>query len=148
MARSVSVVTVRGGVDRMVYSLDLRQRIFAVYQSGEDSVRRIAARFSVAQATVKNLVRLERETHSLVPRKPGPPALPIWTDTNIHNVLRDMVAEDNHATLAEYCDRLEKQTGTRMSVPQMSELLKHLKQYRKKNSSGARRRLRESPASS
>jgi transposase len=43
----------------MVYSLDLRQRIFAVYQSGEDSVRRIAARFSVTQATVKNLVRLE-----------------------------------------------------------------------------------------
>lgn len=128
----------------MALSLDLRQRIFAARESGKYSVRRISEMFGVAKATVKKLIRLQRDTGSLVPRKPHPPALPIWTDTSMHEVVRALVSDDNDATLAEYCDRLEKTTGTRISVPQMSELLKQLKQYRKKNSSRKRRGLPES----
>jgi transposase len=124
--------------------MDLRQRIFGAYKSNKYSVKRIAEIFNVAKGTVKKLVRLERETGSLVPRKSSPPELPIWTDTNLHQIVRDMVTEDNDATLAEYCDRLEKQAGTRISVQQMCELLQQLKLYRKKNSSRKRRRLSES----
>jgi transposase len=135
-------------MDHLALSLDLRQRIFAARESGEYSVRRISEIFGVAKATVKKLIRLKRETGSLVPRKPHPPALPIWTDTSMHEVVRALVSEDNDATLAEYCDRLEKRTGTRISVPQMSELLKQLRLYRKKNSSRKRRGVRESRTSS
>jgi transposase len=92
-------------------SLDLRQRIFAARESGKYSVRRISEIFGVAKATVKKLIRLQRDTGSLVPRKPHPPALQIWTDTSMHEVVRALVADDNDATLAEYCDRLEKKTG-------------------------------------
>lgn len=119
----------------MALSLDLRQRIFAAYKSEKYSVRRIAEMFGVAKATVKKLVRLARETGSLVPRKAGPPALPIWTDANLHKIVRDLVAENNDATLAEYCHLLEERTGTRISVQQMCDLFLQLKLYRKKNSS-------------
>ncbi len=129
-------------------SPDLRRRIIAAYKSGEHTVPWIAKTFSVAVDTVKRLVRLERETGSIAPRKGHPPALPIWTDANLHQIIHDLVAEDNHATLEEYCNRLENRAGTRISVPQMCELLQQLKQYRKKNSSRERRRLRESRASS
>ena len=81
---------------------------------------------------MKRLVRLERETGSIAPRKGHPPALPIWTDAHLHQIVHDLVAEDNHATLEEYCNRLENRSGTRISVPQMCELLQQLKQYRKK----------------
>jgi transposase len=116
----------------MALSLDLRQRILAAHESDKYSVRRIGEIFGVAKATVKKLIRLKRDTGSLVPRIPSPPALPIWTDTSMHNIVRDLVAEDNDATLAEYCNRLEERTGTRISVQQMCELLQQLKLYRKK----------------
>jgi transposase len=112
--------------------MDLRQRIFGAYNLNKYSVRQIAENFSVAKGTVKKLIRLFRETGSLVPRKSSPPELPIWTDTSLHQIVRDMVAEDNDGTLAEYCHRLEKQTGTRISVQQMCDLLQQLKLYRKK----------------
>jgi transposase len=112
--------------------MDLRQRIFGAYNLNKYSVRQLAENFSVAKGTVKKLIRLFRETGSLVPRKSSPPELPIWNDTNLHQIVRDMVAEDNDGTLAEYCDCLEKQTGTRISVQQMCDLLQQLKLYRKK----------------
>jgi len=127
-------------------SPDLRRRIIVTYKSGKHTVKWIAETFGVAADTVKRLVRLERETGSITPRKGGPPALPIWTDANLHQIVHDLVAEDNHATLEEYCDRLENRAGTRISVPQMCELFQQLKLYRKKNSSRERRRLRESRA--
>src|SRR5271154_1796967 len=117
--------------------MDLRQRIFGAYNLNKYSVRQLAENFSVAKGTVKKLIRLFRETGSLVPRKSSPPELPIWTDTNLHQIVRDMVAEDNDGTLAEYCDRLEKQTGTRISVQQMCDLLQQLKLYRKKKAINA-----------
>ena len=117
---------------------------FGAYNLNKYSVRQLAENFNVAKGTVKKLIRLFRETGSLVPRKSSPPELPIWTDTNLHQIVRDMVAEDNDGTLAEYCDRLEKQTGTRISVQRMCDLLQQLKLYRKKNSSGKRGRLSES----
>ncbi len=132
----------------MVLSFDLRQRIFAARESGKYSVREIAERYDVAKATVKKLLRLVRETGSLVPRKGGSPALAFWTDPNIHAIVRGLVADDNDATLEELCDRLNEKTGTRISVPQMCDLLKQLMLYRKKNSSRKRRRLRESRTSS
>jgi transposase len=116
----------------MALSLDLRQRILAARDSDKYSVRRIAEIFGVAKATVKKLIRLKRDTGSIVPRIPSPPPLPIWTDTSMHKIVRDLVAEDNDATLAEYCDHLEERTGTRISVQQMCELLQKLKIYRKK----------------
>src|SRR5947207_11999020 len=100
--------------------MDLRQRIIAAHKSNNYSVRRIAEIFTVAKATVKKLIRLERETGSLIPRKPSLPALPIWTDTNFHQIVRAMVVENNDATLGKYCDCLEKKKGTAKSVQKMS----------------------------
>lgn len=116
----------------MPLSIDLRLRIVAAYKGGLQSVRQIGKIFNVAKDTVSKIVRLERETGSVAPRKGGTPALGIWTDTSLHQCIRDLVAEDNQATLAEYCDRLEERTGTRISVPQMCELHQQLKLYRKK----------------
>jgi transposase len=116
----------------MALSLDFRQRIIAAYEAGEQSVKDIAARFNVARDTVTDLLRLKRETGSLATRKIGRPALTIWDDTNLHQIVRNLVSENNDATLEEYCQYLEQQTGTRISVPQMCDLLTQLNLNRKK----------------
>lgn len=116
----------------MHLSLDFRRSILAAYKSGGYTVKRITEIFGVAKDTVHRLVRHERETGSLAPRKGGRPALSIWTDANLHQIIRDLVSEDNDATLEELCDRLDKKAGARISVPQMCELLQDLRLYRKK----------------
>ena len=116
----------------MAHSLDLRQRIVNAHQSGKYTTKRIAEIFQVSVGTVKALVRLYRKTGNLAPRKPSPPPLPIWTDPNLHQVIRDIVNTHNDATLAEYCDLFAERTGIRISVPRMCELLMKLKLYRKK----------------
>jgi transposase len=116
----------------MILSPDFRQRIISTYEAGEQSIKDIAERFKVSKDTVENLLRLQRETGSLAPRKIGHPSLTIWDDTNLHQIVRDLVAEKNDATLEEYCYSLEQKTGMRISVSQMCKLLQLLKLYRKK----------------
>jgi transposase len=107
-------------------------RIVAAHKSGQKTVKRIAETFSVCVGTVKKLVRQERKTGNLTPRKKGIPAREIWTDANLHKHIQDLVAEDNQATLAEYCTRVMERTGTRVSASQMCTLLQQFKLYRKK----------------
>jgi transposase len=123
---------IRFGGNDLALSIDLRQRIVAAYKLDKHSVRKIAEIFGVSEATVYFLVCLERSTGILTPQKSGKIARSFWDNQNFHEIVRSMVNEDNQATLAEYCTRLKELSGETLSVPEMCNLLKQLKLYRKK----------------
>jgi transposase len=49
------------------------------------------------------------------------------------NVVQQLVEEDNDATLAELCERIEQRTGVRVSQSTLFRVLQQLKLTRKKN---------------
>ena len=129
----------------LAYSADLRERVLLAYQHGEGTAAVLARRFRLALNTVKNWVRAaEREGRRVAkPLGHGPePRL----GTAERAVLCQLVAADNHATLAEYGARRAAQTGVRVSRPALSVTLKRLGLTRKKRRSGrASRRAPMSP---
>ena len=129
----------------LAYSADLRERVLVAYEHGEGTAATLARRFRVALNTVKNWVRAaEREGRRVAkPLGHGPePRL----GTAEREVPYQLVAADNHATLAEYGARRAAQTGVRVSRPVLSVTLKRLGLTRKKRRSGrASRRAPMSP---
>jgi transposase len=117
------------------YSTDLRERVLVAYEHGEGTAAALARRFRVALNTVKNWVRAaESEGRRMAkPLGRGPePRLGMAE----REVLRQLVAADNDATLAEYGARLAGQTGIHVSRPVLSVTLKRLGLTRKKRRSG------------
>lgn len=119
------------------YSADLRERVLGACERGEGSQEEIARRFGVCPATISSWRRIARvegrrtaRPHSGGPRpRLAAPALA---------VLRELVAEDNHATLADYAARLAERMGVRVSNPVLCKALKRMKLTRKKRRSGPR----------
>ena len=119
------------------YSADLRERVLLAYEHGEGTAAELARRFRLALNTVKNWVRAaEREGRRVAkPLGHGPePRL----GAAEREVLCQLVATDNHATLAEYGARLAGQTGVRVSRPVLCVTLKRLGLARKKDAPGER----------
>ena len=86
------------------YSMDLRERIVAARDAGEETLA-VAQRFDVSPAWVRRLMQRRRETGRLTPRdgKPGPkPKLTAYTER-----LRALVQECPDATLEELRTHLQ-----------------------------------------
>lgn len=127
------------------YSADLRERVLVAYEHGEGTAAALARRFRVALNTVKNWVRAaEREGRRVAKPLGRGPAPRLGAAERA--VLRQLVAADNHATLAEYAAQLQAQTGVRVSRPVLCVTLKRLGLVRKKRRSG--RASRGAPMSS
>ncbi len=60
-----------GEEEMPTHSLDLRQRVVAVYQAGKTSIRQVAERFTVTKRTVRCWVRQYQQTQDLNPKKVG-----------------------------------------------------------------------------
>jgi transposase len=127
------------------YSTDLRERVLVAYEHGEGTAAALARRFRVALNTVKNWVRAAESEGRRVAKPLGHGPQPRLGAAE-RAVLRQLVAADNHATLAEYGARLARQTGVRVSRPVLSVTLKRLGLTRKKRRSG--RVSRRAPTSS
>src|SRR6266404_6083082 len=58
------------------YSMDLRERVVAMYEKGDTTIRKVAQLFQVSVPWVKSMLRLKRETDSLEPKggRRGPPS--------------------------------------------------------------------------
>jgi transposase len=127
------------------YSADLRERVLAACESGAGSRAVIARRFSVCEATVYNWLRQAREEDRRAPKPhAGGPAPRL--DNGALDALRELVAAQNDATLAEYAERLATRTGVRVSRPTLCQTLRRLKLRRKKSRFG--RASRSAPRSS
>ena len=53
------------------YSLDLRERVIAVYQEGKSSMEAVAERFAVSRSWVNNLVQRQKQTGSVAAKPHG-----------------------------------------------------------------------------
>jgi len=115
----------------MALSLDLRERIVSLYESGTTSIRKLAERFQVSKTTVHTLIILKRETGHLAPKpaRGGKPSPLVGKEAEAIA----MVAEHPDYTLSEYCELWQERTGIAIAESTMCRFLQRLKLTRKKN---------------
>ncbi|MEO0686108.1 MAG: transposase [Cyanobacteria bacterium J06649_11] len=113
------------------YSEDLREKIIARHEEGT-SIRKLAKQFKVSRGTVWNLIKLKRETGSIVPRQATGGKLSQLAEKEAE--LTEMVRQYSDYTLEEYCEYWDEQTGIRVSPSTMCRKLQKLEWTIKKNS--------------
>ena len=109
------------------YSNDLRERIVAAVERGEQSIRLIARLFSVSLSCIVRLLQHKRRTGSVQP-KPHGGVPPRKLDAAAEARLLELVRDQPDATLAELRDRL----GIHCSLMTIARALKRRKITRKK----------------
>ena len=106
------------------YSLDLRQKIVEAYYKDDISQRKLARQFGVATSFVQKLLKQARETGNLAP-KVRISQTPTKLNAEQLEVLRQLVDEDNDATLRELCHRLHERTRVLISISTMDRMLRN-----------------------
>jgi transposase len=119
------------------YSGDLRRRVVAAVLEGGQPRGSVARRFAVGRSTVYRWVEAAREEGRLE-AKPmcGGPKPTIRGEGE--DALKQLVATDNHLTLAEYRDRLAEEVGVRVHPWTLGRVLKRLGLTRKKEDAARR----------
>ncbi len=115
------------------YSVDLRQRVIDAYEQEEGSQRELAKRFKVSLAFIQTLLKRYRTEKTIEP-KPHTGGFTAKLDEH-HNLIREIVEQDNDATLEEICVQLEQKLGLKVSVSTLWRALQQLNLTRKKNTS-------------
>jgi transposase len=114
-------------------SVEVRKRVVAAHREGKGTYAEVADVFQVGEASVSRWLRLDRETGSLEP-KPPPGRAP-KLDERGRGVLRELVEQDNDATLAELASRLHERTGVKLVVSAVYKVLAKMGISRKKKTS-------------
>ncbi len=115
------------------YSVDLRQRVIDAYEQEEGSQRELAKRFKVSLAFIQTLLKRYRTEKTIEP-KSHTGGFTAKLDEH-HNLIREIVEQDNDATLEEICVQLEQKLGLKVSVSTLWRALQQLNLTRKKNTS-------------
>ena len=122
------------------YSQDLRERVIAAVDAGQQSQAAIAQTFGISESTLDKWVKRWRDTGSVA-------ALPFAggrrrTLKGCTTIIRAEVKRQPDVTLDELCERIEAQTGVSASRSMMSRELQVLALPRKKSRSTTVRRTR------
>ena len=114
------------------YSLDLREKIVALYDAGGISQRQLAARFCVSVFFVKKLFRQRKQTGSIAPK-----ARRGWQQSHLTKEMRERLIavhqEKNDLTLSELADLMEQDFGVRVSNPTLCRALQRANLRHKKS---------------
>ncbi|SRR5579883_250659 len=121
------------------YSLDLRQKIVDTYIKGGISQRQLASRFRVALSFIEKLLKRYRETGSIEPKVRTQQTPPKLNEQQL-NVLKEIVSEDNDATLEEIRNKLEQKTGVLIGRSTVDRMLQRMEITVKKNITSRRKR--------
>lgn len=108
------------------YSLDLRQKILDTYLAGGISQRQLAKRFCVTLSFIEKLLKQYRETGSIAPKVRTQQTPPKLNEQQL-NVLKEIVAANNHATLSEIREQLQEKTGITVGISTVDRMLKKMK---------------------
>jgi len=113
------------------YSQDLRERVIAAVEAGEQSRPELAETFEVSESTIDKWLKRWRDTGCVA-------ALPFAGGRRralkaCATVLRAAVQQQPDVTLAELCERVEAHTGVTASGSMMSRELQQLALPRKKS---------------
>ena len=113
------------------YSRDLRQRVVAAASEGGQPKEAVARRYRVGRSTVYRWVEAApvEGRFGAKPMRGGPG--PTIRDEG-EAALKRLVAADNHLTLAEYRERLERETGVRVHPWTVGRTFRRLGLTRKK----------------
>jgi len=114
------------------YSLDLRQKVIDAYNRKEGSQRQLAKRFSVSLSFIQDLLKRYREDKTIESRAHKGGGSTKLNDEQVALVVK-LVEDDNDAILVELCERLEQQSGVRVSRATMGRITQKLCLTRKKS---------------
>jgi transposase len=115
------------------YSQDLRERVIAALEAGDETQAEIAERFRISQSTVEKWWARWQATDSCaaLPLSHGPAR----TLQACEPVIRAEVAKQPDVTLAELCERVAERCTVTASPSMMCRTLQHLNLPRKKSRS-------------
>ena len=113
-------------------SIDLRERVVAACDAGDQTQAEVAARFSVSPSTIRRLLARRAATGSVAPL-PHAGGFPSRVDAAARAELRGLVAEQPDATLAELRGRLGARAGVAVTISRVSQVLQELGLPRKKS---------------
>ena len=112
------------------YSIDLREKIVAAHLLDKMSIRKVAANFTVSKSLVQKLVKQQQIDGNLQPKQRGKPRFSYLK--NAETELRMIVADNQDATLAEFCELFASKTGNWVGKSAMCSALQKLGLNRKK----------------
>ena len=84
----------------VAYSIDLRERVLAAVDAGEETQEQIARRFTVSTRWIRKLIARRAETGEIGPQ-PNPGGRKPLIQGETAQALRDAIAKDPDATLQE-----------------------------------------------
>jgi transposase len=113
------------------YPQELRVRVVAAVEQGEHSIPEIASLFNVGVTFIKKMLRLHRAGDDLAPRHGGG-AQPALKEPE-HKVLREHMAAQPDASLAELQQVLVEQCAVCVSQATICRALQELDLPRKKD---------------
>lgn len=112
------------------YCPDLRKRVVAAAEAGEQTQRDIAATFGVSLSTVEKWLHRKRETGKVTARSQTHG--PTRTLHACEEFIRAAVKQQPDITLAELCARTAKVERVKASPSMLCRELQHLRLPRKK----------------
>jgi transposase len=113
------------------YSLDLREKIVAVYDEGNISQRQLAAQFRVTKSFVQKILKQRRVLGHLFPRVRQEQTQPKLNREH-SQILKDLVEQHNDATLQELVRLVYDKTQVQVGTSTLDRALKRLNITRKK----------------
>lgn len=115
------------------YGLELRERVVSFVDAG-NSHRAAARHFSVSPRFVNNMIKLRRDTNSLLAKEQGHHGY--WNKVNAYtDWVRQRLADKPDLTLVEIRQELEEAHGLRVGVTTVWDWLQRLGLSHKKNTS-------------
>lgn len=113
------------------YSVDLRERVIQLKLTGQYTNKKIAELLSIGVTSVKEYIKKHRNKESLVPQKPTG-RRPLINDED-KELIKSYIASYPDSTLKEHRDRLEHNTGKRITIQCMHIIIKSMNvSYKKK----------------
>lgn len=125
------------------YSIDLRRKIVELHKEGKISQRKLAQQFHVALSFIEKLLKQEKETGNIEPKKRTEQTPTKLTPEQI-KVLDQLVEEYNDATLDELSQLLEDRIGVLISRVTVDRMLRKLNlTFKRKSITSHRKRERK-----
>jgi len=84
------------------YSIELREKIVKIYEQGDTSIRKVAARFDVSKGFVQKILKQKQTTGHVEPKKQGGSLKSVLHSRTTE--VTQMVEKYPDSTLSEYCE--------------------------------------------
>ena len=84
------------------YSIEFREKIVKIYQHGDTSIRKVAARFDVSKGLIQKILKQKQTTGKVQPEQQGGSLKSVLNSRTTE--LSQMVEKYPDSTLSEYCE--------------------------------------------